>query len=189
MSTSMKPGDIGLVRISGAAGGLIRLGQWMIGDGYADFEHAFVFIGDGRIVEAEPDGARIADLTEYTGKVVRVIPAPSAEIGAKVAQVAVAYATTKVPYSALDYGYIAIRRRLKFLSFLLPWLKRLIATSNHMICSQLADAAADNAGWHLFADGRWIGDCTPGDLDLLWQKAGATSAIPGDPGKSFVVAP
>lgn len=163
----MKPGDIGLVKISGVVGFLIRLGQWLCGDGFANFEHAFVYIGDGKIVEAEPGGARIANLSEYAGKVVRVIPAPSAEVGAGVAAVAVAY--VGVGYSALDYDYIAIRRRLKLLGFLLPDLKRLIQTSKHMICSQLADAAAENAGWHLFTDGRWTGDVTPGDLDLLWR--------------------
>lgn len=166
----MKPGDIGLVEISGWAGRGIRVGQWLCGDGFANFEHAFVFIGDGKLVEAEPGRARIADLTEYVGKTVRVIPAPSAETGLKVAHSAVAYAYDKVGYSDLDYGYIAIRRRLKFVSFLLPGLKRRIETSKRMICSQLADAAADNAGWHLFDDGRWVGDVTPGDLDLLWQR-------------------
>lgn len=178
----MKPGDIGLVSISGVVGWLIRFGQWLCGDGFADFEHAFVYIGDGKVVEAEPGGARIADLTEYAGRVVRVIPAPSAEVGANVALAARLFVGVK--YSAADYYYIAIRRRLRFFAFLLPGLKRIIASSKRMICSQLADASAENAGWHLFADGRWVGDCTPGDLDGLWQKAHAPGMSPYD---SFVV--
>jgi hypothetical protein len=164
----MKPGDIGLVRISGFVGFLIRLGQWLCGDGFGDFEHAFVYIGDGKIVEAEPGGARIADLTEYVGKTVRVIPAPTAEIGLAVADAARRY--VGVGYSALDYDYIAIRRRLRWLAWMLPWLKKRIASEKRMICSQLADAAAYVGTWDLFDDGRWEGDVTPGDLDELWEK-------------------
>lgn len=186
----MKPGDIGLVRISGWVGFLIRLGQWLCGSGFANFEHAFVYVGNSQVVEAQPGGACIAELSKYAGATVRVIPAPTAEIGARVAHEAKLFAIAKVGYSALDYDYIAIRRRLKFLGFLLPFLKGRIATSKRMICSQLADAAADYAGWHLFSDGRWTGDCTPGDLEQLWQALPRPAVLIAAPWPtSFEVAP
>jgi hypothetical protein len=36
-----------------------------------------------------------------------------------------------------------------------------------MICSQLVDQCYQDAGVHLFADGRWPGDVTPADLYRL----------------------
>ena len=69
-------GDIGLVAIEGGAGQLIRIGQWLNGDGYRDYEHAFVYVGDGEIVEAQPGGARLAQLSEYDGRPILWLPCP-----------------------------------------------------------------------------------------------------------------
>jgi hypothetical protein len=49
-----------------------------------------------------------------------------------------------------------------------------------MICSQLADTAAAEGGWHLFEDGRWPGDVTPGDLYRLYQGQRAQRMKTGD---------
>ncbi|MFD0528969.1 hypothetical protein ACFQ1I_21765 [Kitasatospora arboriphila] len=38
---------------------LIRIGQWLNASGFADYEHAFVFVGDGQLVEAQPGGAEL----------------------------------------------------------------------------------------------------------------------------------
>src|SRR6476620_2321336 len=66
-------GDIGLVRISGAGGRIIRSLQWADGCGYEDYEHALGVVendpaGDTGpvIVEAEPGGAVKVPL-HYTG--------------------------------------------------------------------------------------------------------------------------
>jgi hypothetical protein len=161
---SPRPGDIGITKISGWGGKAIRLAQALNGDGFADYEHAYVVTESGRkfrdemIVEAMPGGARHI---ENWHPDTRWLICPD-EYRQAVAQCAMGY--VGVPYSVADYGAIALHR----FHVPTPHLRRYIETSKHMICSQLADAAADNGGWHLFNDHRWPGDVTPGDLDLLW---------------------
>ena len=164
-----QPGDIGLTRIHGGVGMAIRIGQWLNGDGFRDYEHAFVLVQDGLIIEAEPGGALLSRLDRYAPATVVWIPCPP-DLGPAVAAAAMRYGPVPsrrppfgVPYSFLDYLSIAARRvRLP-----VPGLRRYIASTRHMICSQLADQSASDGGWHLFADNRWSGDVTPGDLDRL----------------------
>ncbi|MCC9307714.1 hypothetical protein LN042_11500 [Kitasatospora sp. RB6PN24] len=164
-----QPGDIGLVRIRGTVGRLIRLGQWLNGDGYADYEHAFIVVGpdaDGRqqLVEAQPGGARLGLLTEYDDRhVLYVTPTSLAqEQRARIAQAALERLGT--PYSFLDYLALAAHRfRLP-----VPGLRQYIKARRSLICSQLVDQCYQNAGVQLFTDGRWPGYVTPGALyDLL----------------------
>jgi len=166
-------GDIGLTSITGDVGASIRLGQWLNGDGFSVYEHAFIYVGPcrgGNIVEAEPGGARMADLTEYADRDISWLPAPTTGnplLGFKVAIQARYLVGT--PYSFADYAAIAAHR------LRLPGsraLKSYIASTRHMICSQLADEAARRGGWNLFADGRWPGYVTPGDLYELALKNG-----------------
>lgn len=159
------PGDFGLCRIPGGVGLLIRFGQWLTGGGLACYEHAFVYVGDGRIVEAEPGGAREADLAEYAGQTILWstgrIPLTDVQ---RQAIVSAARRYIGVPYSFLDYVAIAAHR------WHLPggrWLRRYVATTRHMLCSQLVDAAYADAGVQLFPDGRWPGWVRPSDLASL----------------------
>lgn len=157
-----RPGDIGLTQISGVGGKLIRLGQFLNGDGYGDFEHAFVYVGNGEIIEAMPGGAqRVKNWHDFTR--VEWLTCPD---GNRAKMVQVAYHQVGVPYSFADYASLAAHR------FHLParHLDRFIGTSGHMICSQLVDYCADMADWHLFKDGRWPGDVTPGDLHKLYKE-------------------
>lgn len=156
----MFAGDIGLVAIRGRVGQAIRLGQWALGDGYADFEHAFVQIGADQIVEAEPYGARLAPLSQYDGRAIVWLHCPD-QYRPMVA--AAARGMIGVPYSFLDYGALALHR----LRIPAPHLRSYIESSGHMICSQLCDRAAELGGWHLFDDGRWHGYVTPSSLYAL----------------------
>lgn len=178
MTYRPQPGDIGLTVITGW-GRFIRLGQWLNGDGFADFEHAFVVTeyrqglpGIPWIVEAMPGGAQHvknwhpADRTVYLR-----CPEP---YRAAVAEAARRF--TGVPYSVADYFALAAHR----LHIPAPHLKRYVRSSGHMICSQLADTAAAEGGWHLFEDGRWPGDVTPGDLYRLYQAQRAHRIRLGD---------
>src|SRR6266705_5641742 len=54
-----RPGDFRLTRVHGNTGRAIRFGQWLNGDGFADFEHAAVYVGNSQFIEAEPYGARL----------------------------------------------------------------------------------------------------------------------------------
>lgn len=162
-----RPGDIGLVKISGVGGQLIRWLQRANGDGFEDYEHAFIVTavsaeGVITIVEAEPGGAVEVEL-HYPAHKVRWLVCPDQyRIGT--VTTALATARRKVPYSWLDYGACALHR-----AHINPWgLKAYIQSTKHMMCSQLADYCASKAGWRLFQDGRWEGYVTPGALDKLW---------------------
>jgi hypothetical protein len=170
MTYDPSPGDIGLVRIDGHVGQLIRFGQWLNGDGFRDLEHAFVMITDDALIEAMPGGARMKPLTWYEPwDQVLWLRCPE-EYREGVADAAYEY--LGVPYSFADYASVAAHR----LHIPAPHLRRYIATSKHMICSQLADQAAMDGGWNLFSDGRWPGDVTPGDLvRLAEQQEGGAS--------------
>ena len=168
-----QPGDIGLTRIHGGAGVAIRLGQWLDGDGYADYEHAFVVVqpvdGKTMVVEADPGGARHVPFDHDPAHTV-YLRCPDR------LRDAVSYAATRytgVGYSAADYLALALHR----LHVPAPGLRGWIGSSKRMICSQLADRAALDGGWHLFADGRWPGYVTPGELyDLYTEQQKADAA-------------
>lgn len=151
---------IGLTQIAGDVGKGIRLGQWLNGEGFADWEHAFVYLPNGLIIEAEPGGAVIRPLhygTVYwcTG-IYKLLP-PTTNT-TEISHVAESLRGT--PYSFLDYAYLAAHRfRLP-----VPGLKHEIATDGHMICSQLADEFCLRLGAHVFTDNRWPGDVTPASL-------------------------
>lgn len=153
------PGTIGLVPMSGYGGRLIRLGQALNGDGFEDFEHAFVWLGGGMIIEAEPGGARIVPM-RYDG-VWWCEGIAGLLDGAARAVVAVKARDLRgVPYSWADYAALTAHR----LHVPVPGLNAFVASSGHLICSQLADELYLRLGAHVFDDGRWPGYCTPGSL-------------------------
>lgn len=162
MSYSPQAGDIGLTQISGFGGKLIRLGQYLNGDGSGDFEHAFVYVGGNMIVEAMPGGA---DYTQnwHDWSKTHWLRCPQERRGL-VHLAAIGLVDT--PYSYADYFALAAHR----LHIPVPGLRKYVLNSKSMICSQLADAAAYRGGWHLFKDNRWAGDVTPGDLEALYQE-------------------
>ncbi|GAA2138371.1 hypothetical protein GCM10009760_19660 [Kitasatospora kazusensis] len=163
-----QPGDFAVVRMGGSVGRLIRIGQWLNGDGFADYEHAFVYVGDGELVEAQPGGAVLTPLADYEG---RPILWSTGHIvlddEQRRAVVAAARGYLGVPYSAADYLALATHR---FHLPVSPLLKGFVADTRHMICSQLVDQCYRDAGVRLFADGRWPGYVTPADLARLLRS-------------------
>lgn len=165
MTYQPKPGDLGLTQISGWGGRAIRAGQWALGDGFADYEHAFGVSavtagGTVRIVEAMPGGAHEVDNWHDPART-RWLVCPDEYRDAVAAAL---WDCVGVPYSWADYASLAAHR----FHVPAPGLRTYIRDSGHMICSQLVDHAAAVGGWHLFADRRWEGDVTPGDLNRLW---------------------
>lgn len=162
------PGDFGLTQISGDVGKIIRFGQWLNGDGFEDFEHAFVYIGGGQIIEAEPGGARSRNVSEYAAANVCWSTGHYTLTSAQ--RSAICLRATQfigTPYSVLDYFALAAHR----LHLPLPWLQAYITSNKHVICSQLVDICYQNGGVQLFKDGRWPGYVTPGSLyDLIGCK-------------------
>jgi len=154
----MNIGDFGLVPMRGDAGRAIRFGQWLNGDGYSDFEHAFVYVGDGQIVEGQPGGAALHSLDAYPPDAI----AWYSYTGLRGPAVAIqARSLIGTPYSYADYFALAA---LRFHLPIAPILRRYVSSTGHMICSQLVDSAYQRAGVALFNDERVPGDVTPGDL-------------------------
>lgn len=158
-----RPGDFFLVPIEGTVGKLIQFGQWLNGDGFRPVQHAGIYIGDGYTVEAYPKGAEKCSLSgpAYDGIIwstdhIELTPTQRGQIVAH----ALDYVVAKTPYSFLDYVSIALAR----FGLRPRWLKRYIASTGHMICSQLVDQAYQDAGVKLFSDDRIPGDVTPADL-------------------------
>jgi hypothetical protein len=129
-----RAGDFGLVSIKGGVGFLIRIGQWLNGDGFLDYEHAFIYIGNGQIVEAEPGGAVISQLDSYDGRPIMwstdLIPLTDAQRNV-IVEAAVSQVGT--PYSFLDYLAIGMYR----LGIKHPGVANRVEQSKHLICSQL----------------------------------------------------
>jgi hypothetical protein len=172
-----KPGDIGITMISDWGGLAIRTAQWLNGCGFAKYTHAYVVTevsADGTvwIVEAMPQGAR---RIENWHKDVVYLRCPE-QYREHVADAAIQFAINKTPYSDLDYLAQAAHR----FHLPAPHLKNYIESSGHLICSQLADKAAERGGWHLFADGRWPGYVPPCDLYKLYVTQRVERYAQGD---------
>lgn len=166
-----KPGRIGLTNIPGVLGWGIKFAQFCCGDGFNPWEHAFVDLGDGTMIYAEPGGAVIKPLSDYDDQPVyycdNIYRTIDPVLGKRIAREA--RSLEGVPYSFADYADLLWHQ----LGFSDKALKRSIASSGHMICSQLADTAYFRAGVHIFNDGRWPGYVKPGDLykaDQNWKQ-------------------
>lgn len=161
-----QPGSIGLTSIDGPVGWGIRAGQLLLGDGNTPYEHAFLVLDGGELIEAQPGGARVRPLTEYDGRHVLYVAPELAEVERHRICVQ-GRLLVGAPYSGLDYLALAAHR----FHLPLPGLRAYVASTGHMICSQLVDEAYFSAGVHLFADCRWPGYVTPADLfNLLGRE-------------------
>jgi cell wall-associated NlpC family hydrolase len=167
--TEPLPGDFGLTRIGGLAGSFVNCGQWFVGD-FAPVQHALVYVGDGRVVQAMPDGAECIPL-EAASPVVKwstglIDLTPEQREGISLLSLQL----VGTPYSFLDYVSIALERlgvRPKF-------IRDFVASSGHLICSQLVCLAYERAGINLFP-GTFPGDVTPGDLWKLLKDKEASN--------------
>lgn len=158
------PGRIGLTQIHGKVGAGIRFGQWLNGSGFEDYEHAYMDLGDGTGIEAEPGGARIFSLDKYDPKTVHWCDGIYANTPPQLRQ-AIADEARRLehtPYSFLDYDAIALHR----LGLDTRFLRNYIGKTGHLICSQLVDLASTRGGHQIFTDDRWPGFVAPGDLYL-----------------------
>ena len=156
-----RAGDIGLTIITGWVGAIIRFGQLITLDG-APYQHAFLVVDDhGHTVEAMPgrDGVRPNDTARYDPVHTVYVRVDMTELQRwAVAGAGKALLGARYSYSQyLSLALLAVGVK--------PWLlRRYIASSKRVICSQLVDFAFQKAGVQLFDDGRASGDVTPGDL-------------------------
>lgn len=164
------PGDFAVTKMAGPLGPLIRVGEALNGEGFRDYEHAFAYIGgpDDLILEAEPGGARLVPFHYVMSACLWSSGIPSLAIAVRTGLVEEAGMRYKgVPYSFLDYAALVAHR----LGIPGPGLRSYIASTKHMICSQLVDQFRLDLGSHLFDDGRWPGYVTPASLANLIESA------------------
>ncbi|MFF1417604.1 hypothetical protein [Streptomyces sp. NPDC058280] len=164
------PGDFALTKIGGITGKLVAAGQAIIGDA-APVQHAFVYVGDGMIVQAMPGGAELIWLEDASPVVQWSTGQFALSDQARFNIAMEARSLVGTPYSYLDYASLGLAHfRVRS-----QWITDYVASTGHMICSQLVDEAYLRAGVHLFDDGRLPGDVTPGDLYKLLHPRRVTS--------------
>jgi cell wall-associated NlpC family hydrolase len=158
---------------------LIKGGQIFLGQPAYPHHVAVVVKGgrNGRIVQAMPNGAEEVSLEEryWTKDYEFIRPNYPDRVGMSVGQAVATFARRYVgtPYSFADYAAIAGLR----LGIRNGLVRRYVTTSKHMICSQLADQAMADAGFHVFTDGRLPQDVTPGALRARLVELGPALII------------
>lgn len=170
MTTYPQPGDFALTKIRGVTGAFVNAGQYLVGDG-SPVQHAFVYVGNGEVVQAMPGGAELIPLQEASEPVVWSTGRILLTAAERMRICVEARRLVGTPYSFLDYASIA----LAYYRIRPRWVRDFVASSGHLICSQLVDEAYLRAGVHLFDDGRIPGDVTPGDLYKLLVAKRVTS--------------
>ena len=158
-------GTIGFAPVSGATGGLIALGQTLLGEDCI-YRHVFVKVGN-YAVEAMPGGAlssRVNPGERWSKAFAYAVPTYAAGQGDRVAMYAVNMVGT--PYGFADYLALALKHRHLSFGLLNGYISATKPNGlpKRAICSQLADAALSLAGWHVFNDGCLPQDVTPGGL-------------------------
>lgn len=154
----MPAGTIGVARYGGFLPWLIRAVT------RGPVNHAFIATGRGDvIVEGEPGGARLGKASEYRD----VYWLTSLTEGMTPAQLecAVSWAMFHLgtPYSYLDDAAIAL---VDLFGWAPGFMRRRLASTKTLMCSQLCDAALAAAGRNLFDD-RPAGAVSPSDLYRL----------------------
>jgi hypothetical protein len=152
-----QPGDFLVRLVRGVVGWGISAGQAFNGEGWSRHDHAEVYLGGGETSSAYPNRRGIQPLGDAEGA---VWSSGRFELTFEQRAGIVAWCREHpaVDYGWLDYGALTLHR----LGMNDPGLKRYIASSGSMICSQYVDAAYNHGGdVHLFTDGRWEGYVTP----------------------------
>lgn len=189
----LRPGDIfvtptygsGFDRFVGASirfatGTKDEYGKWHD----AKVNHAGMYVGGGKIIEAEPSGARLSPVTNVLknaywstsglrmrGVDGKTLPLPPLSDLERIVLVQEAEKLLGTPYGFADIVAIAFAQR-RVLGLVdpakplhdQPWWVRRIESQHTLICSQLVDTAYRNAGIHLFQDDRIPGLVSPNDL-------------------------
>lgn len=131
--------------------------------------HVFLVLDDNTVIQAMPSGAEIVPLAGYLepGAALFLHDWPETTPEQRQAIVAEARKLVGTPYSFADYvglAFLGVGIRPRF-------IRRYVANSGRMICSQLVDEVYKRAGVHLFNDGRPSQDVTPGDIVNEYIKA------------------
>jgi len=137
MTYQPQPGDYGCVQTNGVIGFLIQLGT------LTKFNHAFIYVGDGQIIEATPrKGVILSPVDKYSNIAWNQHEPKTDEQRAELVAEAKTHLGNK--YSFIDYIAIILR----MLRFNAPeWLINRLDNSPDVICSQLVAAVYRACGY------------------------------------------
>lgn len=148
------PGTYACVRTRGLYPWLIRVGT------RSKYDHAFIICDDGQIIEAQPGGARWAQLSDYDGELVVFDTAEPMTQAQRIAVVSKAITLLGTPYGWTDIARLALR----CLGLQWGWLTKAADNERAMICSQLVAACGAAAGLDWQCGREAPAAVTPGDL-------------------------
>lgn len=121
--------------------------------------HAAVYIGNGRIIEAQPHGARCVSMHTYPHAIwshMKLTPSQRIRIATE------AVALLRTPYNFLD---IAAQAVVRLFNWHAPkWAIDRVSRPDRLQCAQLVDLCYSRGGVILFPDGRPMGLVAPSDL-------------------------
>jgi len=167
----LKVGDVGLTKVRGAVGKLIRVMQWLNGSSWHDseFEHSFLLTDVNAIgrmwgFEAQPGGAHFFDVKEKYGneEIVWIRPT-NLSAQQQLDLVKQADILKGTPYSFLEYGALLTHR----LHLPLPGVKKYVNSTRHLICSQIIAELYRRISIELFG-GEWPGYVTPANYYTVY---------------------
>ncbi len=147
--TTPEAGDYGCVQITwlhktlfgksilvpNIIGYLIRLATW------SRYDHSFVYIGHGVIIESQSQGAKMARLGKYRGDAI-IWSADKLTLTERKAVTQKALSLRGVPYGFLDIVYLG----LATIGFKFKWLLKRVEREDRLICSQLVAVCGNSAG-------------------------------------------
>ena len=154
-------GQIGLCYTTGFWGRVIRAVT------RSHYNHAVIAISETLCAGAEPGGVRIRSITEFPDIVWSKFPLTLPQ---QVKVVLFTKSQLGVRYNYADDLFIGIalltRERTP------AWIERALSDPDSWQCAQLADAALQRAGVHVFRDDRPFGAVYPGSFVPVFQAFG-----------------
>lgn len=146
-------GQFGVVKTNGIFGKLIRIGT------LSRWNHAFIYVGDGKIIEANPRGVEVSDVSKYPVIAWNKHQELSESERQTIAQSALA--TVGKSYSFLTIALLAFRI-LGVRIFSNTWVIAKLAMKEGYICSELVAECYDKAGIVIVNKRDYL--TVPGDL-------------------------
>lgn len=129
--------------------------------------HAAVYVGEGKIVEAWQSGARVRPVSEWSNAICSTIQLTGSQ---RSGICRYARAAVGAKYNFLDVAAQAVVRLFKWHAP--QWVLDRLGRPDRLQCAQLVDLAYAAAGVTLFPDGRPFGLVAPSDLrDLIHAAA------------------
>jgi hypothetical protein len=159
------PGTIGLTHSYGYAAFRAALGQFLTNE-TATYNHAFIVIGHGAIIEPWPSGARVSALADFEDEYVSYCFLPDLIRSQRQAIASAAMQLDGIGYGMADYAALAAHRY--------RWAARRttqrLASPRTLLPAQFVVEAYRRAGVELMP-GFAMGDVTMADLGALIMES------------------